>query len=36
MIIKQTVNNLKKKDFFSKLTNKCPDDDEIERTKENK
>ena len=28
------VNNLKKEDFFCKLKNKCPDDDEIERTKE--
>ena len=27
------VNNLKKEDFFSKLNNKCPDDEEIERTK---
>ena len=27
------VDNLKKEDFFSKLKNKCPDDDEIERTK---
>ena len=26
------VNDLKKEDFFSKLKNKCPDDDEIERT----
>ena len=28
------VDNLEKKDFFSKLKNKCPDDEEIERTKE--
>ena len=28
------VDNLKKEDFFSKLKNKYPDDDEIERTKE--
>ena len=28
------VNNLKKVDFFSKLKNKCPDDEEIERTKQ--
>ena len=28
------VNNLKKEDFFSKLKSKCPDDEEIERTKE--
>ena len=28
------VDNLKKEDFFSKLENKCPDDEEIERTKE--
>ena len=26
------VNNLKKEHFFSKLKNKCPDDEEIERT----
>ena len=26
------VDNLKKEHFFSKLKNKCPDDDEIERT----
>ena len=26
------VNKLEKKDFFSKLKNKCPDDEEIERT----
>ena len=29
---KKPVNNLEKKDFFIKLKNKCPDDDEIERT----
>ena len=28
------VDNLKKKDFFSKLKNKCPDDEEIQRTKD--
>ena len=28
------VNDLKKEQFFSKLKNKCPDDEEIERTKE--
>ena len=28
------VNNLKKEDFFSKLKNGYPDDEEIERTKE--
>ena len=28
------VDNLKKEDFFSKLINECPDDDEIARTKE--
>ena len=28
------VDNLQKEDFFSKLKNECPDDDEIERTKE--
>ena len=27
------VDNLKKEDFFSKLENKCPDDEEIQRTK---
>ena len=30
----KAVDNLKKEDFFSKLKNKCPDDIEIERTKE--
>ena len=29
------VDNLKKEDFFSKIKNKSPDDEEIERTKEN-
>ena len=28
------VDNLIKEDFFSKLKNKCPDNEEIERTKE--
>ena len=28
------VDKLKKDDFFSKMKNKCPDDAEIERTKE--
>ena len=28
------VDNLKKEDFFSKLKNKCPDKEEIERTKD--
>ena len=28
------VNNLKIEDFFSKLKNKCPDDEEIQRTRE--
>ena len=28
------VDKLKREDFFSKLKNKCPDDEEIERTKE--
>ena len=28
------VDNLKQKDFFSKLKNKCPDDEETKRTKE--
>ena len=32
---KKPVNDLKKEDFFSKLKNDYPDDDEIERTKEN-
>ena len=27
------VDNLKKEDFFSKIKNKCPDDEEIEKTK---
>ena len=31
---KEPVVNLKKEDFFSKLKNKCSDDEEIERTKE--
>ena len=31
---KKPVDNLKNEDFFSKLTNECPDDEEIERTKE--
>ena len=31
---KKPVDNLKKEDFFSKLKNEYPDDDEIERTKE--
>ena len=30
----KTVNNLSKEDFFSKLKNKSPDDEEIQRTKE--
>ena len=30
----KSVDNLKKEDFFSNLKNKCPDDEEIERTKE--
>ena len=29
------VDNLEKKDFFSKLKNKCPDDEEIQRTMNN-
>ena len=28
------VDNLKKEDFFSNLKSKCPDDEEIKRTKE--
>ena len=28
------VDNLKKEDFFNKLKNKCPDNEEIEKTKE--
>ena len=31
---KKLVNNLENKDFFSKLKNKCPDDKEIDRTRE--
>ena len=34
MIFKKPVNNLKKEDFFSKLKNKSPDYEEIQRTKE--
>ena len=34
MIIKKPVNNLKRGNFFSKLKNDYPDDEEIERTKE--
>ena len=34
MILKKPVKNLKKEEFFSKLKNKCPDDDETERTRE--
>ena len=32
---KKHVDELKKEGFFSKLKNECPDDEEIERTKEN-
>ena len=32
MIIKKAVSSLKKEYFLSKLKNKCPDDDEIDRT----
>ena len=35
MFIKKPVDKLKKEDFFSKLRNKCPIDDQINRTKEN-
>ena len=28
------VDNLRKEDFFSKMKNNCPDDEEIERTKQ--
>ena len=31
---KKPVYNSKEEDFFSKLKNKCPDDEEIQRTKE--
>ena len=31
---KKPVDNLKKEDFFSKLKNECPDDEEMERTEE--
>ena len=34
MIKKKPGNDLKKEDFFSKLKNDYPDDEEIERTKE--
>ena len=30
----KSVDNFEKEDFFSKLKNKCPDDEEIQRTKE--
>ena len=30
----KNVDNLENKDFFSKLKNKCPDDKEIDRTRE--
>ena len=31
---KKSVHSLKKEDFFSKIKNKCPDNEEIQRTKE--
>ena len=31
---RKPVNNFTKEGFFSKLKNKCPDDDKIERTRE--
>ena len=31
---KKPVDNLENKNFFSKLKNKCPDDEEIDRTRE--
>ena len=31
---KKSVHNMENKDFFSKLKNKCPDDKEIDRTRE--
>ena len=31
---KKSVDNLENKNFFSKLKNKCPDDKEIDRTRE--
>ena len=34
IVIKKSVDNLKKEHFFSKLKNKCASDDEIQRTKE--
>ena len=34
MFLKKPVDKLKKEDFFSKLKNKCPSDDQINRTKE--
>ena len=33
-VYQKPVDNLKKEDFFSKLKNKCPDDEKMERTKE--
>ena len=32
-VFQKHMDNLKKEDFFSKLKNKCPDDEEIEQTK---
>ena len=34
MIIKNLLKTYKKEDFFSKLENKCPSDEEIEQTME--
>ena len=34
-VYQKPVNNLKKEDFFSKLKNQCPDDEEIQRTMDN-
>ena len=34
MIIKKPVDNLNKEDFSSKLKINCPDDEQIQRTKE--
>ena len=34
MMIKKPVDNLKRENFFNKLKNKSPDEEEIQRTKE--
>ena len=34
LVFIKSLSNLKRQNFFSNLKNECPDDDEIERTKE--